>query len=152
MARKPVSVTQTRRAYLEAAVAQHERQAREAAKAKSFAAAVAAKKAAREARSELDQLNAADAAVSEMAGDTPAELLRGILVDVRRMRVSATEAGSYVAAERLIKTEAEIVGRMAAQVPPPVQLTGDELVAAAVAELQALPPDLRTRILEGMTE
>jgi len=68
------------------------------------------------------------------------------------MRVSATEAGSYVAAERLIKTEAEIVGRMAAQAQPTVQLTGDELVAAAVSELAALPPDLRTRILEGLTE
>jgi len=149
--RKPKAVTQTRRAYLEEAVAQHERQARDAAKAKSYAAAVAAKKAARDARSELDQLTAADAAVTEMAAD-PGELLRGILVDVRRMRVSATEAGSYVAAERLIKTEAEIVGRMAAQAQPTVQLTGDELVAAAVSELAALPPDLRTRILEGLTE
>jgi len=149
MARKTKAVTQSRRAYLEDAITQHERIAREALQAGSFGPANLAKVQARKARNELDQLTASEAAVEAIDQEHPGDLMRGILADVRRMRVASTEAGSYVAAERLIKTEAEIVAKMAATAAPEMDLAPDELVQVAIDDLRALPPDLRQRIIDG---
>lgn len=151
MPRKPRVVTQSRRAYLEDAIVQHERQAEKAEEAQSFGAAVAAKKAAEVVRSELDQLLAAEKAVRAMSDDPVSELW-GVVADVRRMRVAATEAGSYVAATKLIQSEADILAKMAADAVPTAELEGDALVAAAVTELRSLPPHLLARILEGLDE
>lgn len=71
--------------------------------------AVAAKKEALRVRDTLDQLRETSKRVAELL--TREEHRQEVLAEIRRLRIAATAAGSYVAAEKLLKSELDMLAR-----------------------------------------
>jgi len=112
MAAKPTTARPeqgSREEYLVAALRQLERQTVSAERDRSWSAAVQSKTKAIAVRAELDQLR--ETARRQAMPPTVAEHRSEVLSEVRRLRVGATEAGSYVAADRLLRLEHEMLGR-----------------------------------------
>ena len=114
--------------------------AAEARREKSFTAALQAKRAAMQARAELEQLRATKAKASAPASveDHRAEAM----AEVRRLRVSATEAGSYVAASKLLQLEIDLLQAYAAGLS---EDAARRLAEASIEELRAEIDALQAR-------
>ncbi len=79
----------------------------------SYQAAVRAKTQARQIRAELDRLD--ETARASEAPATTAEHELELMGEVRRMRLQAREAGSYVASANLLKLERDLVAERRAR-------------------------------------
>lgn len=97
----------TPEAYLVASLAQYEQMAVDAEEDESWNAAVSAKKEAVKTRADLDRLRETQKKIEVPASreEHKAELL----ATVRRLRIGAEEAGSYIAADKLLRAEREFV-------------------------------------------
>jgi hypothetical protein len=92
------------------------------------------------ARAELDQLRETQRRleVPESVQDHKAE----VLSEVRRLRVGATEAGSFVAAANLLRLERDLLSQTAAEA---TAAEAEALAKKTVAELEAEVEELRAR-------
>lgn len=129
----------TRLEYLEASLVQVEKQARAAEKDRSWVAATRAKAEAIKIRAAMDEIREVERrrAAPETVADHKAE----VLSEIRRLRIGATEAGSYVAAAQLLRLERDILTttraeQSAAEAEAIAKKTVAEL-AAEIDELQA---------------
>ncbi len=93
---------------------------------------------------------------TEAEPEDPLEALALRLRDTHRLRKSAERDGSYVAAQSLLKLEAEILAQSTAEKRTREEArrkhaTDEELVAAYAAELAALPWAIWHRVSEAVT-
>jgi hypothetical protein len=136
--------------YLEDALADHEHQAVLALEAESFGAAVKAKMEARRVRQEIDTLRAEEAAVASIPVDQ-ADHQAQLLIEVRRLRAAASEAGSYVAAQALLRLEAEM-SRQLGPTAPSEDLPPHVMVTQLAQLLADLPDDLRRQVIGSIDD
>lgn len=123
----------TREDYLVAALRQLESQVRKAEKDRSWTAAVQAKKYAVQVRADLDQLRETERRQRSMPASAD-EHKTEILAEVRRLRLGATAAGSYVAAAALLKLEREMLTVAAVEA---TEAEARALAERSVADLEA---------------
>lgn len=110
-------------------------------------AVVSARSKAAELRGQLDELRASKKRRPRRKGDQAAE----VLDEVRRLRMAAAEAGSFVPAANLLKLELELVEaaesrRLDREREQLAHLDGGALVLRLVEALRSLPPQVRERV------
>lgn len=141
---KPTPTTQpetgSREEYLVAALRQLEKQVKSAERDRSWVAAVQAKRQAMAVRAELDQLRETQRRLESPA--TVRDHKAEVLSEVRRLRVGATEAGSFVAAANLLRLERDLLSQTQAEV---TAAEAEALARKTVAELEAEVEELRAR-------
>lgn len=130
----------TREEYLVAALRQLEDQVEAAEDDQSWNAAVNAKAKALQVRAELDQLR--ETQVRTVAPRNVEDHKAEVLSEVRRLRIGATEAGSYVAAATLLRLEREMLTATQAEL---TEAEAKALTEKTLAELEAEAEALRAR-------
>jgi len=96
---------------------------------------------------------AIDEALASADCDDEDSALRLELMTVARLRGKAEAGESWVAAEKLHREErgiAAVIRAIRAAQREQAPASEEEVIALAVAELRALPPAVRSRILEGV--
>lgn len=137
--RKPTQPDEgTREEYLVAALRQLEAQVQAAEESRSWTAAVQAKAKALQVRAELDQLRETQQRQTMPA--SAAEHRAEVVSEVRRLRIGATEAGSYIAAAQLLRAELEILAQVQAA---DSKEDADELARKELEEIEAEIEELR---------
>lgn len=144
----------TREEYLVTSLAHYEWLAQEAAAKQSWVAAVRAKDSARIVRAELDQLRETES--RQDPPPCPEEHQAEILHEVRRMRIGAQAAGSWVAAARLLEQEQQVLAAVEAErrereAEILAASDPDEVVNELVAVIGQLPPTL-LELVQGALE
>lgn len=130
----------TREDYLVAALRQLEEQVLSAEEDRSWTAAVNAKHRALLVRAELDQLR--ETQVRTAAPATVDDHKNEVLSEVRRLRIGATEAGSYVAAATLLRLERDLLSQTQAEV---TEAEAKAIKAKTTADLEAEIAELQAR-------
>jgi hypothetical protein len=144
-----------RRAFLEDALARFETLGRMAEEASSWVAAVKAQQEVGRVRAELDQLNAT--ARRRARPRSIAHHKSELALEARRLRLGASDAGSYVAAATLLKLEGELLAqaeaeRRAADHDAMVHLDETALVTQLHQLISGLPDDLREQLVDSLTD
>ncbi len=116
-------------------------------------AAVAARKLAAELRVALDEASKPKARQPKPRKGPPRP--EDAIAEVRRLRVAASHAGSFVAAANLLQLEVELeqaadARRKAEEQERLAHMTEGEMVARLVATLARMPAPLRARVLEAV--
>jgi hypothetical protein len=114
--------------------------------------AISATKAALEVHAELDQLRAMARRARQKQPDAAGHKAE-MLSEVRRMRQSASEAGSFVAAANLLKSEREMLAANEAERISEAQrlrehLDEGGLLAELVEACDRLPADVRRQLAQ----
>ena len=143
-----------REAYLIDALAQLEKLATDSTKARSWGAAERAKGRAIAVRAELDQLRETRTRAAEPP-PSPEEHRAEILREIRRMRIGAQAAGSWVAAEKLLVEEQQMLialeeERRRAEADRLGAADPEEIVGELVELIGRLPEQLLDRVREAV--